>query len=57
MALLSSHGSGIGPQDVLKKESRGLSRVAAGNPQFPLLVPWPQGASQGAYKSGILWSW
>jgi len=34
-ALLSSHGRGIGPQDSLKGESRGLSRVAAGNPGFP----------------------
>ena len=39
MALLSSHGRGIGPQDALKKDSRGLSRVAAGNPGFPRLVP------------------
>ena len=39
MALLSSHGRGTGPQDALKKDSRGLSRVAAGNPGFPQLVP------------------
>ena len=38
-SLLSSHGRGIGPQDVLKKDSGGLSRVAAGNPGFPRLVP------------------
>ena len=60
VALLLSLGRGIGPQDELKKESRGLSRVVAGNPVFPRLVPGegPQGASQGAYeKSGILWSW
>ena len=37
-ALLSSHGRGIGPQDSLKGESRGLSRVEAGNPGFPRLV-------------------
>ena len=29
--LLSSHGRGIRPQFALKGESRGLSRVAAGN--------------------------
>ena len=29
MSLLSSHGRGIGPRDVLKKVSRGLSRVEA----------------------------
>ena len=29
---------GIWPQDVLKKVSRGLSRVEAGNPGFPRLV-------------------
>ena len=31
-SLLSSHGRGIWPRDVLKKVSRGLSRVEAGNP-------------------------
>ena len=52
--MLSSHVREIGTQDVLKKESRGLSQVAAGNPGFPR----PQGASQGASeKSGILWTW
>ena len=35
VSLLSSHGKGIGPQDALKKDSRGLSRVVAGNPGFP----------------------
>ena len=29
---------GIWPRDVLKKVSRGLSRVEAGNPGFPRLV-------------------
>ena len=38
VALLSSRGRGIGPQDTLKKESRGLFRVVAGNPGFPRLV-------------------
>ena len=30
-----SQGRGIGPHDGLKKNSRCLSRVAAGNPGFP----------------------
>ena len=29
---LSSHGKRLGPQEALKKDSRGLSRVAAGAP-------------------------
>ena len=37
-SLLSSHGRGMWPRDVLKKVSRGLSRVEAGNPGFPRLV-------------------
>ena len=37
-SLLPSHGRGICPQDVLKKVSRGLFRVEAGNPGFPRLV-------------------
>ena len=37
-ALLSSHGTGIEPQDTLKGESRGLCRVAAGHPGFLRLV-------------------
>ena len=37
-SLLSSHGRGIWPRDVLKKVSRGLSRVEAGKPGFPRLV-------------------
>ena len=35
--MLSSHGREIGTQDALKKKSRGLSQVAAGNPGFPRL--------------------
>ena len=35
VALLSSHSRGIVPQNTLKGESRGLSRIAAGNPGFP----------------------
>ena len=42
-SLLSSHGRGIGSQDALKKESRGLSFVAAGKPGFPQLVPVTSG--------------
>ena len=48
-ALLSSHGRGIGPQDALKKASRGLSLVVAGNPVYPRLVQVTLGDSQGAY--------
>ena len=35
---LSSHGKRLCPQEALKKDSRGLSRVAAGNPRFPRLL-------------------
>ena len=35
---LSSHGKRLGRQEALKKDSRGLSRVAAGNPRFPRLL-------------------
>ena len=38
-SLLSSPERGQGPQDTLKKDYRGLSRVAAGNPHFPRLLP------------------
>ena len=37
-SLLPSHGRGIWPRDVLKKVSRGLSRVEAGNAGFPRVV-------------------
>src|SRR5574337_855096 len=37
-SLLPSHGRGIWPRDALKRVSRGLSRVEAGNPGFPRLV-------------------
>ena len=37
VSWLSSHGRGIATQDILK-HSRGLSRVAAGNPRFPRLL-------------------
>src|SRR5574337_826356 len=37
-SLLPSPGRGTWPRDVLKKVSRGLSRVEAGNPGFPRLV-------------------
>ena len=36
---LSSHGRGLGPPDALKKDTRGLSGVAAGKPRFPRLLP------------------
>ena len=39
-SLLPSHGTGIWPRDVLKKVSRGLSGVEAGNPGFPRLLMW-----------------
>ena len=44
---LSSHGRGIGPQDELKRDSRGLSRVVAGNPRFPRLLPGTLGNFPG----------
>ena len=34
-SLLSSHGRGIGIQDALNEDFRGLSQVASGNPGFP----------------------
>ena len=43
-SLFSSHGRGIGPEEVLKKDSRGLSWVAAGNPGFHRLVPVTSGS-------------
>ena len=49
-ALLLSHGREIGPQDALKAESRGLSRVEAGNPMFPR----PVTVTSGSF-SGCLW--
>ena len=50
MALLSSHGRGIRPQDTLKGESRGLSRGATGISGFPRLVT----VTSGSF-SGCLW--
>ena len=50
VALLWSHGRGIGPHVTLKGETRGLSRVAAGNPGFPRLVM----VTSGSF-SGCLW--
>lgn len=46
-SLLPSHGRGIWPRDVLKKVSRGLSRVEAGHPGVPRLVQVTSGASHG----------
>ena len=53
-SLLSSHGRGIGPQYALKKDSLGLSRVAAGNPRFQIQLdkrPLSPGTSREA--SGV----
>ena len=47
-ALLSNNGRGIGPQDALKGESRGLSQVVAGNPGFPRLVTMTSGSFSGS---------
>ena len=44
---LSSHGRGLGPRDALKKDSRGLSRGAAGKPRFPRLLPGTLGNFPG----------
>ena len=38
---------GTRPQGTLKKDYRGLSRVAAGNPHFTRLLRGPEGTSQG----------
>ena len=46
-SLFSSHGRGLGPQDALKKDSRGLCRGAAGNPRFPRLLPGTLGNFPG----------
>ena len=46
-SLLSSHGRGVRPQDALKKDSQGLSRVAAGNPGFPQLMLVTSGRFSG----------
>ena len=50
VALLSRHGRGIGPQDALKKDSRGLSQVAEANPGFPRLVPVTSGSFSGCLR-------
>ena len=47
-SLFSSHGRGLEPQDALKKDSRCLSRVAAGNPVSLDFCRGPSGTSQGA---------
>ena len=49
-SLLSSHGRGIGPQDALKKDSRGLAQVAEANPGFPRLVPVTSGSLSGCLR-------
>ena len=45
--LRSRHGRRIGPQDALKKDSRHLSRVAAGNTDFLQLLPVTSGSFSG----------
>ena len=49
-SFLSSHGRGFGPQDTLKKDSRGLSRVATGNLGIPRLVPVTSGSFSGCLR-------
>ena len=44
---LSSNGRGLGPQDALKRDSRGPSRAAAGKPHFPRLLPGTLGNFPG----------
>ena len=46
-ALFSSHSRGNGPEDPLKKDSQGLSRVVARNPGFPRLVTVPSKSFSG----------
>ena len=46
-SLLSNHGRGLGPPDALKKDSRGLSRVVAGNPHSSRLQPGTLGNFPG----------
>ena len=46
-SLISSHGMVMGPQNALKKDSRGLSRVMAENPAFTLLVTVTSGSFSG----------
>ena len=66
-SLLSSHGRGTWPRDVLKV-SRGLSRVEAGIPGFPRLVQVTSGGFSwwlwearetggGRGLSGLHWAW
>ena len=63
-SLLSSHGRGTWPRDVLKKVSRGLSRVEAGNSGFPRLVQvttggfsWWLWEVRETILSGKHWDW
>src|SRR5574337_57255 len=66
--LIERTGRGIWPRDVLKKVSRGLSRVEAGNPGFPRLVQVTSGGFSwwlcearetggGRGLSGLHWVW
>ena len=49
-SLLSSHGRGIRPQDAMKKDSRGLSRVVAGIPGYQRLVSVTSGTFSGCLR-------
>ena len=52
---MPAHGSrGMWPRDVLKKVSRGLSRVEAGNPGFPRLVQVTSGGSEYSLEGLML---
>ena len=52
---MPAHGSsGIWPRDVLKKVSRGLSRVEAGHPGVPRLVQLTSGQLNKHVRSSCL---
>ena len=59
VACLSSHSRGIGPQDMLKGECRGLSRSEAGNLRELLRVPMESQEYCGVGRglSGHHWVW
>ena len=52
-SLLPSHGRGIWPRDVLRKVSRGLSRVEAGNTGVPGVVQMISAASHGGSEKSV----
>ena len=49
-SLLSSHGRGIRPQDAMKKDSPGISRVLAGIPGYHRLVSVTSGTFSGCLR-------